>query len=111
MCRAETLSIMTLQDKEPRLELSIKNLEALNRLNNASIPTAMSQNILILGAGELGLSVLEGLSRHPKRQHQRITVLTRQATSTQPPRRRGSSSSIFGPSTPGPKQVTLQLPA
>ncbi|KAF0645483.1 hypothetical protein FPSE5266_01757 [Fusarium pseudograminearum] len=71
---------MTLQDKEPRLELSIKNLEALNRLNNASIPTAMSQNILILGAGELGLSVLEGLSRHPKRQHQRITVLTRQAT-------------------------------
>ncbi|CEI38507.1 hypothetical protein FVEN_g11684 [Fusarium venenatum] len=63
---------------ETPLELSIENLQALNRLNDSSIP--MSQNILILGAGELGLCVLQGLASHPKRHHQRITVLIRQAT-------------------------------
>ncbi|RBA14993.1 hypothetical protein FPRO05_13209 [Fusarium proliferatum] len=61
------------------LELSIENLQALNRLNDPSIPVVMTpQNILILGAGELGLSILEALTAHPKRQ--RYSVLLRQAT-------------------------------
>ncbi|KAF9771666.1 hypothetical protein IL306_010690 [Fusarium sp. DS 682] len=61
------------------LELSFENLQALNRLNDPSIPIPMTpQNILILGAGELGLSVLEALVAHPKRQ--RVSVLLRQAT-------------------------------
>ncbi|UKZ77089.1 hypothetical protein TrVFT333_004807 [Trichoderma virens FT-333] len=40
----------------------------------------MTDNILVLGAGELGLAVLDALSRHPKRNHSRITVMMRQAT-------------------------------
>lgn len=40
----------------------------------------MAENILVLGAGELGLAVLEALSRHPRRNHTKITVLMRQAT-------------------------------
>ncbi|CAF3441679.1 unnamed protein product [Fusarium graminearum] len=39
----------------------------------------MPQNILILGAGELGICVLEALSHHPNQQH-RVSVLVRQAT-------------------------------
>ncbi|GKT99643.1 isoflavone reductase [Fusarium langsethiae] len=71
---------MTSQEKETPLELSIENLEALNCLNGSSIPSTMTQNILILGAGELGICVLEALSHHPKRQNQRVSVLIRQAT-------------------------------
>ncbi|KAL4725871.1 hypothetical protein ACLX1H_006545 [Fusarium chlamydosporum] len=40
--------------------------------------SATPQNILILGAGELGLCVLQALSHHPKRQ--RVSVLVRQST-------------------------------
>ncbi|RFU75769.1 hypothetical protein TARUN_6528 [Trichoderma arundinaceum] len=40
----------------------------------------MADNILVLGAGELGFAVLEALARHPKRNHTRITVMMRQAT-------------------------------
>ncbi|KAM0299356.1 hypothetical protein HYE67_007797 [Fusarium culmorum] len=64
---------------ETPLELSIENLRALNRLNDPSTPPTMSQNILILGAGELGICVLEALSHHPNQQH-RASVLVRQAT-------------------------------
>ncbi|KAL6804826.1 hypothetical protein GGI42DRAFT_304722 [Trichoderma sp. SZMC 28013] len=61
-----------------RLQLTFANLQALNRqLNHRG---AMAENILVLGAGELGLAVLEGLSRHPKRNHGKITVMMRQAT-------------------------------
>ncbi|XEU97284.1 hypothetical protein FSHL1_002570 [Fusarium sambucinum] len=63
--------------EETPLELSIENLRALNCLNGHS---KMTQNILILGAGELGICVLQALSQHPKRQHQRVSVLIRQAT-------------------------------
>ncbi|KAF4974030.1 hypothetical protein FZEAL_9023 [Fusarium zealandicum] len=71
---------MTDQDQAP-LELSIANLQALDRLNNPSLSN-MSESILVLGAGELGLSVLDALSRHPRRQQHRtrISVLLRQAT-------------------------------
>ncbi|KAM0546438.1 hypothetical protein ACHAPJ_010905 [Fusarium lateritium] len=70
---------MTAQDQATPLELSIENLQALDRLNDPSIPIIMSaQNVLVLGAGELGLCVLEALARHPKRQH--FSVLVRQAT-------------------------------
>ncbi|KAF4444406.1 hypothetical protein F53441_11130 [Fusarium austroafricanum] len=66
-------------DQETPLELSIENLHALNRLHDPSIPNIMTaQNILVLGAGELGLCVLEALAAHPKRQ--RVSVLVRQAT-------------------------------
>ncbi|CAF3477296.1 unnamed protein product [Fusarium graminearum] len=65
--------------KETPLELSIENLRALNRLNDPSIPSTMPQNILILGAGELGICILEALSHHPNQQH-RVSVLVRQAT-------------------------------
>ncbi|KAH6606906.1 hypothetical protein Trco_006059 [Trichoderma cornu-damae] len=61
-----------------RLPLTSANLEALNRqLNHRK---ARADSILVLGAGELGLAVLEALARHPKRNHARITVLLRQAT-------------------------------
>ena len=56
------------------LELSTENLQALNRLNKPTMT-----NILILGAGELGLSVLEALSKR-KNQTQKVSVLVRQAT-------------------------------
>ncbi|KAK6706805.1 hypothetical protein SNK03_007747 [Fusarium graminearum] len=65
--------------KETPLELSIENLRVLNRLNDPSIPSTMPQNILILGAGELGICVLEALSHHSNQQH-RVSVLVRQAT-------------------------------
>ncbi|RGP62104.1 hypothetical protein FLONG3_10331 [Fusarium longipes] len=67
------------QEQETPLELSIENLQALNRLNDPSTMTT-AQNILILGAGELGICVLEALSSHPKHQNQRVSVLVRQAT-------------------------------
>ncbi|KAI1052185.1 hypothetical protein LB507_007632 [Fusarium sp. FIESC RH6] len=56
------------------LELSTENLQALDRLNKPTMT-----NILILGAGELGLCVLEALSKR-KNQSQRVSVLVRQAT-------------------------------
>ncbi|PTB66244.1 NAD(P)-binding protein [Trichoderma citrinoviride] len=40
----------------------------------------MPPNILVLGAGELGLAVLEALALHPKRNRARLTVLMRQAS-------------------------------
>ncbi|KAH6898130.1 hypothetical protein B0T10DRAFT_453471 [Thelonectria olida] len=40
----------------------------------------MSEKVLVLGAGELGLSMLEGLARSPNRQNTKISVLLRQAT-------------------------------
>ncbi|KAF5663511.1 hypothetical protein FHETE_7458 [Fusarium heterosporum] len=70
---------MTSHSQETPLDLSIENLQALNSLNDPSAPKTMTpQNILILGAGELGLCVLEALAHHPKRQ--RVSVLVRQAT-------------------------------
>ncbi|KAI1456734.1 NAD(P)-binding protein [Annulohypoxylon moriforme] len=46
-------------------------------------------SILLLGAGELGTSVLEALSRHPKRGPTKITILLRQSTiETQDPEKR-----------------------
>ncbi|KAM0345781.1 hypothetical protein ACHAPU_006134 [Fusarium lateritium] len=70
---------MTSHNQETPLDLSIENLQALNSLNDPSAAKTMTpQNILILGAGELGLCVLEALARHPKRQ--RVSVLVRQAT-------------------------------
>ncbi|KAM0427588.1 hypothetical protein ACHAPT_007549 [Fusarium lateritium] len=72
---------MTDQDQEAPLKLSVANLQALDRLNDPSLCT-MSVSILVLGAGELGLSVLEALAVHPLRQEKRaqISVLLRQAT-------------------------------
>lgn len=40
----------------------------------------MTDSVLILGAGELGLAVLNALAQHPKRQATKISVLLRQAT-------------------------------
>lgn len=62
----------------PRFQLTFANLQALNRQLNPW--KLMATNILVLGAGELGLAVLEALARHPKRNHCRITVTLRQAT-------------------------------
>ncbi|KAL1894205.1 hypothetical protein Sste5346_005991 [Sporothrix stenoceras] len=42
--------------------------------------------ILVLGAGELGLAVLEALAKHPKRNGKKVAVLLRAATSTDPER-------------------------
>ncbi|KAK1249736.1 hypothetical protein MKX08_009739 [Trichoderma sp. CBMAI-0020] len=64
----------------PRLQLTFANLQALNRQLNPRKHT-MASNILVLGAGELGLAVLEALARHPKRSSSlSITVALRQAT-------------------------------
>lgn len=46
----------------------------------------MATSILVLGAGELGLAVLEALARHPKRNGETIVVLLRASTSTDPTR-------------------------
>ncbi|KAJ4138468.1 hypothetical protein NW768_002302 [Fusarium equiseti] len=40
----------------------------------------MSNNILVLGAGELGTAILEALANHPQRGDARITVLLRPTT-------------------------------
>jgi hypothetical protein len=73
-------------------ELSEANLAALNRINQGStpIPTPTMDSVLVIGAGELGLCVLEALAAHPKRQHVKISVLMRQATldSAAPAKRR-----------------------
>lgn len=68
-------------ESDTPLKLSVANLQALDRLNDPSL-CIMNVNILVLGAGELGLSVLEALAVHPLRQerHARISVLLRQAT-------------------------------
>ncbi|KAK7408810.1 hypothetical protein QQX98_008996 [Neonectria punicea] len=63
---------------QPPLKLSFANLQALDRLHNPSLN--MSNSMLVLGAGELGLSMLEALARHPRRNNTRISVLLRQAT-------------------------------
>ncbi|TFA98163.1 hypothetical protein CCMA1212_010048 [Trichoderma ghanense] len=64
-------------------QLTVANLRTLNqqvkRFHLLRHHKAMASNILVLGAGELGLAVLEALSRHPKRHHARIAVLMRQA--------------------------------
>lgn len=62
----------------PRFQLTFANLQALNRQLNPQ--KLMATNVLVLGAGELGLAVLEALARHPKRNHCAITVALRQAT-------------------------------
>jgi hypothetical protein len=60
------------------MQLSETNLQAFNRANN---PFAnMVPNVLVIGAGELGLAVLEALAAHPKRSGVRLSVLLRQAT-------------------------------
>ncbi|KAF7551177.1 hypothetical protein G7Z17_g5196 [Cylindrodendrum hubeiense] len=63
---------------QPLLQLSIANLQALDRLHNPS--QKMTDSVLVLGAGELGLGMLEALARHPRRHNTRISVLLRQAT-------------------------------
>ncbi|KAK5989824.1 Phenylcoumaran benzylic ether reductase Pyrc5-like protein [Cladobotryum mycophilum] len=40
----------------------------------------MAETVLVIGAGELGLAVLEGLARHPNKSHTKVSVLLRQAT-------------------------------
>ncbi|KAF4466710.1 hypothetical protein FALBO_6418 [Fusarium albosuccineum] len=72
---------MTAHDHQTPLKLSVENLQALDRLNDPSL-LKMSESVLVLGAGELGLSVIEALARHPLRQqnHTRLSVLLRQAT-------------------------------
>ncbi|CAM1505136.1 Fc.00g107730.m01.CDS01 [Cosmosporella sp. VM-42] len=63
---------------QPPLKLSFANLRALDRLNSPY--PRMTESVLVLGAGELGLAVLEALARHPRRPHTRVAVLLRQAT-------------------------------
>lgn len=61
------------------MQLSEANLAALNRLNQGQNTITMD-SVLVIGAGELGLCVLEALAAHPKREHVRVSVLMRQAT-------------------------------
>ncbi|KAL7822051.1 NAD(P)-binding protein [Trichoderma gracile] len=65
-------------------QLTVANLRTLNQqvkqFHLLRHRKAMASNILVLGAGELGLAVLQALSRHPKRSHARVTVLMRQAS-------------------------------
>lgn len=63
---------------QPPLKLSVANLQALERLHNPA--QKMIDSVLVLGAGELGLGMLEALARHPRRQNTRVSVLLRQAT-------------------------------
>lgn len=64
----------------PRPQLTFANLQALTRQLNPRKHT-MASNVLVLGAGELGLAVLQALARHPKRSNgHSITVALRQAT-------------------------------
>lgn len=44
----------------------------------------MSSNILVLGAGELGTSILEALAKHPQRANARISVLLRPTSINSP---------------------------
>lgn len=61
------------------MELSTANLKTLDRLNDPR-PDNMATSVLVIGAGELGLSVLTALSKHAKRSQAKIAVLLRQAT-------------------------------
>ncbi|KAL7792432.1 hypothetical protein V8C37DRAFT_380276 [Trichoderma ceciliae] len=56
----------------------VHNLQASTRQLDPR--KAMADSILVLGAGELGLAVLEALAKHPKRNNTKITVMMRQAT-------------------------------
>ncbi|KIH90591.1 NmrA family protein [Sporothrix brasiliensis 5110] len=47
----------------------------------------MADGILVLGAGELGIAVLEALARHPKRSDTKIAVLLRGSSSAADPAR------------------------
>lgn len=40
----------------------------------------MTQSILLLGAGELGIAILEALSKHPRRSQARLAVLVRRGS-------------------------------
>lgn len=60
------------------MQLSEANLAALNRENG--LPKTMTDSILVIGGGELGLCVLEGLAAHPRRKKTKVSVLLRQAT-------------------------------
>lgn len=60
------------------LELSFENLRALDKANSPF--PKMVESVLVLGAGELGGAVLEGIARHPSRNLTKISVLLRQAT-------------------------------
>lgn len=76
------------------MELSVANLQTLNRLNNAERET-MPSSVLVLGAGELGMAVLCALTNHPKRsQTTKIAVVLRQATldSAAPEKRKNIST-------------------
>ncbi|KND87004.1 hypothetical protein TOPH_08391 [Tolypocladium ophioglossoides CBS 100239] len=61
------------------MPLSGPNLAALNRENGGQSEN-MTDCVLVIGAGELGLCVLEGLAAHPLRKNTRVSVLLRQAT-------------------------------
>ncbi|KFG84631.1 isoflavone reductase [Metarhizium anisopliae] len=63
------------------MQLSQANLAALNRLHQQGQATAPTMDsVLVIGAGELGLCVLQALAAHPKRHHVKVSVLMRQAT-------------------------------
>ncbi|KAL6867033.1 hypothetical protein J3F83DRAFT_104150 [Trichoderma novae-zelandiae] len=68
----------------PHHQLTSANLQTHNRQSRQLRPLkhrrGMVSSILVLGAGELGLAVLEALCSHPKRNHARKTVLMRQAS-------------------------------
>lgn len=60
------------------LQLSAENLKALDRFHSPF--RDMTESVLVLGAGELGICVLEALAGHAKRQQTRLAVLLRRAT-------------------------------
>ena len=60
-----------------QLQLSETNIAALNRVHRQQ--TTMD-SVLVIGAGELGMAVLEALAAHPKHTHVRASCLLRQAT-------------------------------
>lgn len=63
------------------MQLSAANLRALNRLNKGDAHQRNDMDsVLVLGAGELGLALLDALAHHPQRSHVKISVLMRQAT-------------------------------
>ncbi|EFY87609.1 NmrA family protein [Metarhizium acridum CQMa 102] len=62
------------------MQLSEANLAALNRLHQGQATAPTMDSVLVIGAGELGLCVLQALAAHPKRQHVKVSVLMRQAT-------------------------------
>ncbi|KID85067.1 isoflavone reductase [Metarhizium guizhouense ARSEF 977] len=62
------------------MQLSQANLAALNRLHQGQATAPTMDSVLVIGAGELGLCVLQALAAHPKRHHVKVSVLMRQAT-------------------------------